>query len=632
MPKLPSHSFIFFTRFTPQEPSIMAVMEVHNTPGLIPWTSSPRHVSYQRMAFNVLAALVFLPLIWIAKDHCRWPMTLDAILTVFLTELTRYVNEGRRMAYHDGGCASPVMKEKVDADKMDPETRAFSDVDSVSSSSMARLDIMAAVVGWREDPALYARALESYRRARGCVFLIAGIDGDEKQDQDMVDVFNMVYPDNSATIHVAEPLGEVAESIRVKEIATRRRQGLQIVDSEIDKVATSYCIHLAREALTKADITFGGPEAVTQLCIRQRHLHKKGIMFTTYIFSLVIADILGVEFLWSSDSDTLVMEDSLSRSADIIAADPTIGGASSGLVVHNGDETTVTKLAETVYWGELYLTRSLPAATATSDCQSGPSTIFRLAALPPILVPWYLQTLWGKRMIINEDRHLTTNLLKRGWGVVFASDVLTATDTPTTLARWLRQQVRWARATHIESLLQPKVYLVSHPLLFYSMLKREFGPLLAAAAVVWYFLTSRNIILILPRDLLVRCVVSLIYNILRNPHRLERRSWKWVVPGVAFFHVPVPAVHVWSLLTLTADGWGTSMRAEGEIAKRDSLRQAWFETGFFVVWMGVVAGCLARWTAAHVLGLERGATALLFVGSVVAASYAAWRGTVAKTI
>ena len=37
---------------------------------------------------------------------------------------------------------------------------------------------MAAIVGWREDPALYQRALESYRRARGCVFLLAGIDGE----------------------------------------------------------------------------------------------------------------------------------------------------------------------------------------------------------------------------------------------------------------------------------------------------------------------------------------------------------------------------------------------------------------------------------------------------------------------
>ncbi|KAJ4052043.1 hypothetical protein NW763_008192 [Fusarium oxysporum] len=49
-----------------------------------------------------------------------------------------------------------------------------------------------------------------------------------------------------------------------------------------------------------------------------------------------------------------------------------------------------------------------------------------------------MQKVFGKRMIVNEDRRLTTNLLVRGWGVVFASDVLTATETPTTVTRWLR--------------------------------------------------------------------------------------------------------------------------------------------------------------------------------------------------
>ncbi|EXL67422.1 hypothetical protein FOPG_16465 [Fusarium oxysporum f. sp. conglutinans race 2 54008] len=52
-------------------------------------------------------------------------------------------------------------------------------------------------------------------------------------------------------------------------------------------------------------------------------------------------------------------------------------------------------------------------------------------------MPWYMQKVFGKRMIVNEDRRLTTNLLVRGWGVVFASDVLTATETPTTVTRWL---------------------------------------------------------------------------------------------------------------------------------------------------------------------------------------------------
>lgn len=182
-------------------------------------------------------------------------------------------------------------------------------------------------------------------------------------------------------------------------MALGKRNGQKVDEAECEQAALAHCIALARTILSQADITFSGPEAISQLCINQRHMHKKGIMFTTFIFALVIADTLGIEFLWSSDSDTLVFRNSLNKTVNAIAADPTIGGASSGLVVHNGDESVVTRLAETVYWGELYLTRSTPAATATSDCQSGPSTVFRLSAMPSILVPWYMQTIFGKRMV-----------------------------------------------------------------------------------------------------------------------------------------------------------------------------------------------------------------------------------------
>lgn len=95
----------------------------------------------------------------------------------------------------------------------------------------------------------------------------------------------------------------------------------------------------------------------------------------------------------------MVFPDSLEGTINTIASDPKAGGASSGLVVHNSSETFVTKLASTIYWCELYLTRSLPGSMAVSDCQSGPSAAFRLSAIRPILVPWYNQTVFGKRMV-----------------------------------------------------------------------------------------------------------------------------------------------------------------------------------------------------------------------------------------
>lgn len=98
-------------------------------------------------------------------------------------------------------------------------------------------------------------------------------------------------------------------------------------------------------------------------------------------------------------ADTIVLPDSVEGTINTIAGDPRAGGASSGLIVHNVAETVVTKLASVIYWCELYLTRSLPGSVAVSDCQSGPSAAFRLSAIRPILVPWYNQSVFGKRMV-----------------------------------------------------------------------------------------------------------------------------------------------------------------------------------------------------------------------------------------
>lgn len=428
------------------------------------------------------------------------------------------------------------------------------------------------------------------------------------------------------------PLGEIAERTRAKLVNLNQQNELSLDEAQIDKMVMNHCIQLARAILDQHRVGVGGTsrDGIHQLCLQQRHMHKKGIMFTTFIFSLVIADILGIEFLWSSDSDTIVFPDSLSRTIDSIATDPNIGGASSGLVVHNAAETTVTRLAATVYWGELYLTRSTTAATATSDCQSGPSSVFRLAALPDILVPWYLQTVMGKRMIINEDRHLTTRLLIGGWGVVYASDVLAATDTPTSMNKWLKQQLRWARATHIESLLMPRVYLKTSPLLFFGMAKREFGPVLAALAVTHYLLTSRSLVPMSLSDIGIRLLVGVFYNTVRNPDRLGTTGWaarKWILPGILFYYIPLPAVHVWSMVTLTADGWGTAMRAEGETDPvPNGVVAPKLEMGFFVVWMCTLAAATAKWLACYYF-LSILETAFFMFAASGVVSYLAWRVT-----
>ena len=354
----------------------------------------------------------------------------------------------------------------------------------------------------------------------------------------------------------------------------------------------AHCCEIARETLSELDLGEAG--GVTRLCLFQPHLHKKGIMFSAFIFSIVISEMLGIEYMWSSDSDTIVLPDTLQGTIETISGDPLVGGGSAGLILHNENETITTKLGGMIYWSEVYISRSTALASGISDCQSGPSTAFRVSALPAILYPWYTQTVMGHRMIVNEDRHLTTNLILRGWTITFASDTLAETDTPTTLSRWLMQQVRWGRAGHIEALQQPQIYILTNPLFLWAAFKREAGPLLGFCSVLYYLITGRSLTYLNWYDVGLRVAYSLLYNFLRNPAKFPGNGWLWIAPGILFYYIPLPAIHVWSLITVFQDGWGTSMRSSSEISKRGKAWKRWKDLGFFIIWMGIVGGTFAR--------------------------------------
>ncbi|KAJ4397285.1 hypothetical protein N0V93_001509 [Gnomoniopsis smithogilvyi] len=577
------------------------------------------HVSWLRQLVNLIGCILIFPLYRAAAVNTYYPATVDLLISILLAEYCRFKNESRRIAFRE---AETQPQYKDDIEKYAPTKHS-------EQPRISSCDTLAAIVGWREDPDLWARCLESYKTTQGCKFLLAGIDGNEPDDLEMVEVFKKVYPDQAQVIEMDEPLGEVANAVRSRETDARRKLGVVIDEEEVNEIAMQTCISVARYKLEEAmgDLPLTGPDGIKRLLIKQRHLHKKGIMFTTFVFAIVIADLLGIEIVWSSDSDTIVFEDSLEGTVNAIAGDPKAGGSSSGLIVHNAEDNVVTKLASCIYWCELYLTRSMPASVAASDCQSGPSAAFRLSAIRPILVPWYNQNIFGKKMIVNEDRHLTTLLLLRGWGVVYAGDIMTATETPNTLVRWIRQQTRWARAQHIESLLLPRVYMVKHPFLFMSALRRELAHLVVFVQCLLYLFTDISLLSFNMPDLGLRIVGIAVYNFARNPDRQAAGAIFWMIPGLLFYNVPLPAIEAWSLVTMTADTWGNTMRSSSERAKKESLRKKWFESGFFVVWMGLVGAMLAKWLSSRAYLME-GQTLLWEVLLAAIFSLISWKLTI----
>lgn len=139
------------------------------------------HVSWLRQLLNLIGCILIFPLYRSAAINTYYPATVDLLISILLAECCRFNNERRRIAYHDAE-AQPRCKDDI-------EKHALKSSDQPKVSTC---ETLAAIVGWREDPGLWARCLESYKTTRGCKFLLAGIDGNDLDDREMVEVFKKV--------------------------------------------------------------------------------------------------------------------------------------------------------------------------------------------------------------------------------------------------------------------------------------------------------------------------------------------------------------------------------------------------------------------------------------------------------
>lgn len=202
---------------------------------------------------------------------------------------------------------------------------------------------------------------------------------------------------------------------------------------------------------------------------------------------------------------------------------------------------------------------------------------------------------------------MTTRLLLSGYRVRYIPHAVTATETPVTLRRWLLQQVRWARAVHIESYVHPTMYIHQPPLFFYAALRREVTSFVIFTTITSYFLVGVSPFMrFIPMDYMAKFFLTAVYLKTKNPISPTWGEWVWSIPAALFYMVPLPAIQAWSFVTMLANEWGTSMRGELETKEQNGWRElkkkAW-EVGFFVVWMGIIGGVVGRYVSSE-LGLD----------------------------
>lgn len=415
-------------------------------------------------------------------------------------------------------------------------------------------------------------------------------------------------------IHIEEPYGPLA--VRLAQSYVDRKledeKGVEykphmsdqpkILPKELLEESYKYALRMVFEkavaTLRDHDVLQVPGSDLRAICLYQPHKCKKDIMFTNMIFCLALGQANDIEYLWTSDSDTWVYPETLYQVIGCMSADPLIGGSCCALSIHNGSDSTIAQLGAAAYWTELAITRGQTGAVDSVDCQPGPCAAFRLIALEPILIGWYTQTSIGIKTVVNEDRHLTTNLLLNGWKVTFNTSALASTDTPTTLLRWLLQQMRWARATHIETFQYPQVYSIHGPILFVTAMRRFYGPLVIGIFTIRYVLTGYTVHTYSLLDLIGRIILCTAYNYLVNGKNVN--NIVYLICSQVFYQLPLPGIMFWSVLTVLEGGWGTRMRNESE--QRKERWAGWdnlWSTTAVVAWMGFVAAAITRYVASR---------------------------------
>ncbi|KAF2221231.1 hypothetical protein BDZ85DRAFT_284114 [Elsinoe ampelina] len=177
-----------------------------------------------------------------------------------------------------------------------------------------------------------------------------------------------------------------------------------------------------------------------------------------------------------------------------------------------------------------------------------------------IILSWYNRRVLAQRPIVNEDRHLTTSLLLRGHKVTYNPLIMVATDTPTTTANWCAQQVRWARATAIETLCYPRMFIMRHPVLFIYSLRRLAVPVVYFAIVTKYLFTGRGSEFSSMQDIGVRIIFCAIYASCH--HRNGLKGLVVHAFSQVFLQVPQTAFLFSAVTTMFDSSLGGGFRAD----------------------------------------------------------------------
>jgi hyaluronan synthase len=271
---------------------------------------------------------------------------------------------------------------------------------NISSSyrDYKKKSISCVVCGYKENTSYFLECLNSIKKINyDKVFVI--IDGNDNDDQYMVNLFKKVFNDNYTIIELEKTLDDEYKKILIN-----------------DKY----------------------------ICITQPHKGKRHAMYTGFILS----EDNKMDLVMTVDSDTIIEKTALEYVKKSFN-DLRIGGVTGYLNIYNNN-TIISYLSKLRYWFAFNLERAFGSYYGGVLCLSGPISCYRTLVLTKCINKWINQHFLGQKCTYGDDRHLTNHVLLLGYKTIYNPYIKGHTETPEELTRFVKQQLRWTKSCYRE--------------------------------------------------------------------------------------------------------------------------------------------------------------------------------------
>lgn len=368
------------------------------------------------------------------------------------------------------------------------------------------------VVGYREDPLIFKKCLESILlldKKENINKVIVVIDGDERDD-----------------FYMAQMASDIL--------------GAEIVCSAPLSSGPGVEINLNNELYS---------------CILQTHKGKRHALYTGLKLSCISPDVDGV---LCTDSDTDLEKNSLYFLANLLESSDRYGAVTGNVKILNTD-SFISYVSSLRYWFACNLERAYQSFNNCVLCVSGPLGLYRTECLREFLDPWLRQEFMGKEANYGDDRHLTNNVLLLGYRVGYTHLAECLTDTPETLSRFFTQQLRWAKSSLREFLWNVKSLDKHSPWMSIDLVYQTVYSFIVLGSLIYilFFGTTFQLLIYVATLLGFNGIKGLYASSITGNLKYSLFSFY----GIIYISILAPA-KLYAGLTLSDVSWGTSNRLD----------------------------------------------------------------------